>query len=544
MHAVGLAIAPSRGALLEHALLPAMTNQVVANVSTPLESVPPTRGSNLRSAYRFESLDLCRRAARTACILWIAVTPAFVLTDIARFPDVAPLLAGIRALYVLANLGLLVLLARPVGARRPREIALGTTALGGLLVFAVMAFTGGHGSPYVSGMALLILGTALLVPWSPAWSILATALLLASYGAYALLADPLVGNVRLLVNNVVVFTAAGAIGAVSAVGRERLRWREFKNRFAFERTYAEKCASEAQLRLEAAANQSLIAALEQANQVRSEFVSTMSHELRTPLNVMLGLAEMARDPSFDSHERDEMLERLRRYGDRLLELVEGTLEIGKIEAGRTRIDPRPLSIVALWDELRRGCSDLMPRPGVVLEWGDAVPAGEVRTDPRKLLVVLRNLVGNALKFTDRGHVRVTLDGDAREVVLRVADSGVGIPPEDHELVFEMFRQGDSSETRRFDGCGLGLYIVKQFVLRLGGTVELSSEAGVGSTFAVTLPREPRFDDAVVAPPSAPPPVPAETSPAYARVPVLRTDSSGGQRSSALASARRSTGFAT
>ena len=513
---------------------------VVANVSTPIESAPPTRGSELRSSYRSESLDLCRRAARTACILWIAVTPAFVLTDVARFPSVAPLLVAIRAIYVLANVGLLILLARPVGARRPREIALTTTVLGGLLVFAVMACTGGHASPYVSGMALLILGTALLVPWSPAWSILASAMLLASYGAYALLAEPF-ADVRVLVNNVVVFSAASVIGAVSALARERLRWREFKNRFAFERTYAEKCASETRLRHEVVANQRLIEALEQANQVRSEFVSTMSHELRTPLNVMLGLAEMARDPSFDPDERDQLLERLGRSGARLLDLVEGTLEIGKIEAGRTRIDPRPMPVATLLDELQRGCSDLLPRSGVALTWCDATPEGELRTDPRKLLVVVRNLLGNALKFTDHGHVHVSLDGDARAIVLRVSDTGVGIPPDDHELVFELFRQGDSSETRRFDGCGLGLYIVKQFVQRLGGTIALSSAAVAGSTFTVTLPREPRLEPADAAPPAG---RTAETSPRYARVPVLRTGAVGEQRSRAAASARRSTGFAT
>jgi signal transduction histidine kinase len=365
-------------------------------------------------------------------------------------------------------------------------------------------------------------------------------MLLASYAAYALLAEPF-GNARVLVNNVVIFSAAGAIGAVSAIARERLRWREFKNRFAFERTFAEKCASETRLRHEVLANQRLIEALEQANQVRSEFVSTMSHELRTPLNVMLGLAEMARDPSFDPHERDQLLERLGRSGARLLDLVEGTLEIGKIEAGRTRIDPRPMSVAALWDELRRSCSDLLPRSGVALEWRDEPPAGLVRTDPRKLVVVVRNLLGNALKFTERGHVQVGLDGDAHEIVLRVADTGVGIAPDDHELVFEMFRQGDGSETRRFDGCGLGLYIVKQFVQRLGGTVELSSAAGLGSTFAVTLPREPRLEQAGAAPHAA---GEAATTPRYASVPVLRTGVAGEQRSRAAASARRSTGFAT
>jgi len=461
---------------------------VITTVSARVEAVPES-GSDLRSFYRTESLDLCRRAARTACILWIAVTPAFVLIDFARFPDLAPLFLGLRGAYVAANLALLALLAGRFGAERPREIALVTTALGGLLVLAPMTFTGGHASPYVNGMALTILGMALLMPWSAAWSILATTLLLASYAVYAVVADP-IADPRVFVNNVVLFAAAGTIGAVSASARERLRWREFKNRFAFDRTFAEKCASEARLRLEAEANRRLIAALQEANHVRSQFVSTMSHELRTPLNVMLGLAEMARDPHFDADERDDLLARIERAGARLLELVEGTLEIGKLEAGRWQAEPRPMPAADLWAELARACGDLVPRPGVVLAWDDRVPGGVVGTDPGKLVLVLRNLLSNALKFTERGSVAVRMrERGADHVALVVEDTGIGIEPQDQALVFEMYRQADASETRRFDGCGLGLYIVQQFVQRLGGTVLLESEPRKGSTFTVVLPRD-------------------------------------------------------
>ncbi|MEW6268939.1 MAG: HAMP domain-containing sensor histidine kinase [Thermodesulfobacteriota bacterium] len=417
------------------------------------------------------------------------MTPAFVLIDFARFPDVAPLLLGLRTLYVGANVALLALLATDLGARRPREVALLATACGGLLIFASMAFTGGHASPHVNGMGLIILGMALLMPWSPAWSILTGAMLVASYAAYFAVSEP-VGNLRVFVNNVVLFSAAAVIGAVSTSLRERLRWREFKHRFAFESTYGEKCESEAKLRLEVEANRRLIEALEAANRVRAEFLSTMSHELRTPLNVMLGLAEMARDPEFDAAERDDMLERIQRAGVRLLELVEGTLEVGDLEAGRVGIEQRSVAIATLWSELEQGCSDLLPRGEVALYWDDDLPPGEIRTDPCKLLVIVRNLLGNALKFTDRGHVVLRLAGDADRVALVVEDTGIGIRHEDQELVFEMFRQADSSETRRFEGCGLGLYIVRQLAHRLGGSVEVASEPGRGSRFTVTLPRDP------------------------------------------------------
>jgi len=459
----------------------------VVTTDSPEVGAAPASGSDLRSVYRSETLDLCRRAARTACILWIAVTPAFVLIDFARFPDLAPLFLGLRGSYVIANLALLALLGGPTGVRRPREIALATTALGGLLVLAPMTFTGGHASPYVNGMALTILGMALLMPWSAWWSMLASTTLLASYALYAVVADP-IADARVFVNNVVLFSAAGLIGAVSASARERLRWREFKNRQAFAAAFGEKCASEARLRGEAEANHRLIAALQEANHVRARFVSTMSHELRTPLNVMLGLAEMARDPGFDAAERDDLLARIEHAGARLLELVEGTLEIGKLEGGRWQAEPRAMTTSLLWGELARGCGDLVPRPGVVLTWDDRIPDGEVRTDPGKLLVVLRNLLSNALKFTEAGSVTVRMRARDAAIELAVEDTGIGIDPRDQSVVFEMYRQADASETRRFDGCGLGLYIVQQFVQRLGGAVLLDSEPGKGSTFTVLLPR--------------------------------------------------------
>ncbi|HEY8514811.1 MAG TPA: HAMP domain-containing sensor histidine kinase [Candidatus Binatia bacterium] len=417
------------------------------------------------------------------------MTPAFVLIDFARFPDVAPLLLALRTLYVGANVALLALLASRIGAERPREIALVATACGGLLIFASMAFTGGHASPHVNGMGLLILGMALLMPWSPAWSVLSGAMLVAAYAAYYGVSEP-VGNFRVFINNVVLFSAAAVIGAVSTSVRERLRWREFKHRFAFERTYGDKCESEARLRREVDANRRLIEALEAANRIRAEFLSTMSHELRTPLNVMLGLAEMARDPDFSPAERDDMLERIQRAGIRLLELIEGTLEAGELESGRARVEHRPIDLATLWSDLENGCSDLLPRGEVELFWNDQLPPGEICTDPGKLLVIVRHLLSNALKFTDHGHVVVSLVGDDERVALIVEDTGIGIRHEDQELVFEMFRQADSSETRRFEGCGLGLYIVRQLTHRLGGSITVASEPGQGSRFTVTLPRDP------------------------------------------------------
>jgi signal transduction histidine kinase len=227
--------------------------------------------------------------------------------------------------------------------------------------------------------------------------------------------------------------------------------------------------------------------LQLANQLKSEFVSTMSHELRTPLNVILGYAEMALDRDVESAGRDDCVRGIAASGRDLLELIESTLEIGKLEAGRQEVRREAVALPEFWRQLVQACRRLPRRPEVALEMPESVPAVTVDTDPRKLNIIVRNLVGNALKFTERGHVRVEIACESAVVTLRVSDTGIGISPEDRDMIFEIFRQADGSDARRYGGVGLGLYIVRRFVEQLGGTLGLESTLGRGTTFTLSLP---------------------------------------------------------
>jgi signal transduction histidine kinase len=229
----------------------------------------------------------------------------------------------------------------------------------------------------------------------------------------------------------------------------------------------------------------LVADLRSADRLKTEFVSTMSHELRTPLNVILGFAEMLGDAAVAEPDRARAVARIQLAGRDLLELIENTLAIGRFEAGRDEVLLSTQSIAPLWQDLGERCARMPRRPEVVLAWGTAPPV-EVRTDPRKLQVVVANLVGNALKFTEHGHVEATLALDGDTLVVRVADTGIGIRPEDHAQVFDMFRQLDASDARRYGGTGLGLYIVRRFVEQLDGTIALESTPGTGSVFTIRL----------------------------------------------------------
>jgi signal transduction histidine kinase len=243
----------------------------------------------------------------------------------------------------------------------------------------------------------------------------------------------------------------------------------------------------AQMAAVAITNARLYDELQTASRIRSEFVSTISHELRTPLNVMLGYLEMVRDPDLGTEDKLQLLDRSQQNGFQLLELIESTLEIGRIDAGRDEVRWETVHFSVFWRELGRDCSHLRKPESVALEWDTQLPDITLRTDPRKLTIIVRNLVGNALKFTERGHVRAEAALERGALFIQVRDTGIGIKSEDQDAIFEKFRQADGSETRRFGGSGLGLYIVRRFAEQLGGTVTLSSQSGQGSTFTVRLP---------------------------------------------------------
>jgi signal transduction histidine kinase len=237
-------------------------------------------------------------------------------------------------------------------------------------------------------------------------------------------------------------------------------------------------------------NAGLVSRLEQADRLKSEFVSAMSHELRTPLNVIIGYTEMLRDGAVGpvTPQQLDVIQRLDARGRELLELIEQTLHAARIEAGRDVAELQAMRLVDLVTALQTSTSGLPRPPGVTVEWEYPKEApGAIQTDKAKLSLVVRNLVSNALKFTSEGGVlvRVTPRGDA--LVVEVRDTGVGISAEHLPIIFDMFRQVDGSMTRRHGGVGLGLYIVKQFTARLGGTVDVTSTPGEGSTFRVVLP---------------------------------------------------------
>ncbi len=230
--------------------------------------------------------------------------------------------------------------------------------------------------------------------------------------------------------------------------------------------------------------------LELANRAKNEFLGVMSHELRTPLNVIKGYADITRDEVFGelNAEQAYALKKISSHASELSHMINSILQVTRIEADNVQVEWREVNPCDLLNELE---SDYLVHANQELRilWNYPVYLPLLSTDDEKLRAILQNLVNNALKFTERGTITISARYvvDTETVEFKVCDTGPGIARDTLPVIFEMFKQADSSATRKHEGVGLGLYIVKKFVDLLGGQISVQSDLGSGTTFLVSLP---------------------------------------------------------
>jgi CheY-like chemotaxis protein len=251
------------------------------------------------------------------------------------------------------------------------------------------------------------------------------------------------------------------------------------------RTLQEKERAERDLRVRA----------EDASAAKTNFLANISHEIRTPMTAILGYAELLRDVGADPAERAEWIDTIRRNGDHLLAIINDLLDLSKIEAGRFEVELAPVSVPDVVRDVVKLMRVRAASQGIALDHvvEDDLARTLVRTDAVRIRQVLLNLVGNAVKFTERGGVEVRVGARAKgprlELSVAVRDTGCGIAPELLPRLFEPFTQSDASFTRRHGGTGLGLAISRRLASLLGGRIDVASEVGRGSVFTFVFDAE-------------------------------------------------------
>src|SRR5215475_13178846 len=232
-------------------------------------------------------------------------------------------------------------------------------------------------------------------------------------------------------------------------------------------------------------------ALRRADEMKSRFLSNMSHEFRTPLNSIMALTQLllSRSDGDLSEEQEKQVSFIRKGAAALLEMVGDLLDLAKIEAGKVEVHPSEFTVENLFSALRGVFRPMLTNKAVDLIFEEAREIPPLGTDESKVAQILRNFISNALKFTERGEVRVraALPAEGGAVTFYVADTGIGIAAADRSRIFEEFTQVENPLQRHAKGTGLGLPLCRSLARLLGGDVAVESEIGVGSTFSATIP---------------------------------------------------------
>jgi signal transduction histidine kinase/class 3 adenylate cyclase len=414
--------------------------------------------------------------------LGLAANVAFILADFLLYREHIPVLLPYRAVIETGFLVVLVALFHGVAYGRPALPLIAWVLIGNLCIAQMTVLLGGFQSPYFNGLNLVFLAAAVIVPISWRSHLLAQFVTLAYYYG-ANLARPMTSadaNAAIVNSFFLVWTSVACLFSVFLY--ERVQRRVFEAQRAEQRARKDLEASNEKLR--------------DLDRLKSEFFANISHEIRTPLTLTLGAFQTLSKTKL-SEDAGDLVQGGIRNASRLLFLINELLDLAKFDSGRATLKKQCIDFAAL---IRGVVTNFDSSPIRRIHLKGLTEPVAMEGDSRQLKKVLYNLLSNAFKFSDplEGRIWIRLVTKDQSIELEVEDNGIGIPREQLARIFDRFTQVEGGATRRYEGSGIGLALVKEIVALHGGTIAVESDLGRGSIFTITLPRGNVIQDHVFA----------------------------------------------
>ncbi len=414
-----------------------------------------------------ETIQIAIRQTKLSAIVSSIAFMIFNILDYVVYPDIYIKLLFIRLGVVVANICIYFLVKTRFGNRHPREIAMVEYLIYGISIVIMIHLAGGYASPYYAGINLVLFGFIFILPLDLKRTTIVCILIYFLYLVPILLTGEIT-NIPIFLNNNFFLVCTMFLAVLTSHLSTQMRFKEFKSRYNLAKANEE---------------------LKTLDELKTQFFANISHEVRTPLTSIISPVEsMYHGDAGDLNlEQRKLIGQMYRNSLKLLDMINQMLDFSKFEARRMQLRLSNIDLDETVRDIVTIFEDITERKGIHLRFLCEQPIPTLFLDPDKIERILTNLIRNAIKFTEKGHITIRIGKTDGKVYLEIEDTGVGIPTKHIQDIFKRFQQVDSSSTRKFEGTGLGLTIVKEAVDLMRGTIEVFSEEGKGSKFSIELP---------------------------------------------------------
>ncbi|MBY0560581.1 ATP-binding protein [Hyphomicrobium sp.] len=424
--------------------------------------------SDLRHAFEAEEQELRLRQSKVACILGIVLIPAGITLDSISYSDQFKTLIAIRLVAAALIAVIYALHFWDKTAAHVRYLTMAGLLIAVASIAVMIGITDGANSTYYNGLFLILFAVGVLAPMQPFEAALLCVSTLGIYIIACLQVPSAADTVKTLMNNLYFLVLTCIISVTAVHFNYRRRFNEFRLKF--------KLASQHQ-------------ELSALDRLKSQFFANVSHELRTPLTLILAPVERLKvDVAGLGPSAEQLLDVIENNALRLLRLVNDILSLIRLEEGRATLSKKPVDMAHFLKHTAASMKHLATLKGVNLELQE--PTGDllINADPDALEKIVSNVIANAIKFTPpEGRIDISAHREEEMVAVTISDTGIGIPAEQLPHIFDRFYQVDGSATRRHQGLGLGLALVRELITRHGGNVTATSNSGSGTTFVLRFP---------------------------------------------------------